>query len=215
MSIGASARLNFPVGRFSRFTTSYTYLNQDLGELSADNSPILQAERGERTKSSVGYTWFYDTRNRGIDRNAGVLLSFGQELAGVNDRFFLSSSQLRGFDFRGIGPRDLDAVALDPLGGNNFVAARFEFGFPIGFAEDAGISGGLFWDMGSVWELDNTNGAGGVDSVDDGFSLRSSVGISIFWETALGPLVFNFSEAIRSESYDRDRSFDVSVSTRF
>ncbi|MDU8941905.1 outer membrane protein assembly factor BamA [Ovoidimarina sediminis] len=259
-STGAQARLGFPTGRFSRLSTSYTFLSQDLGELSANNSPILQAERGSRTKSSIGYTWTYDTRNRGIDRNAGVLLQFGQEFAGVggdveyirtqgtaiaqrrfrnedytvravfeagnvtglgdyittvNDRFFLSSSQLRGFDFRGMGPRDLDAVAQDPLAGNNFVSARFEFGFPIGLVEDAGISGGLFLDVGSVWGLDNTNGAGGVDSVDDGFNLRSSIGLSIFWETALGPLVFNFSEAIKSESYDKTRSFDVTVSTRF
>ena len=257
---GAEVRLAFPTGRFTRLTTSYSFVSQDLAELDDDNSPILQAERGSRTRSTIGYTWAYDTRGRGLDPNSGVLLRFGQQYSGlggdvetirtvataiaqrrfrdedfgvravlevgnvtglndyvttVNDRFYLSSSQLRGFDFRGIGPRDLDAVAQDPLGGNNFFSARFEFQFPIGFAEDAGVSGGLFADFGSVWDLDNTNGAGGVNSVDDSFRLRSSVGLSIFWETALGPLQFNFSEPINAEPYDDTRSFDISVSTQF
>ena len=129
--------------------------------------------------------------------------------------FFLRSSQLRGFDFRGMGPRDLNAVNRDALGGNNYVAAKVEYGFPIGFAEDLGVSGGLFFDMGSVWGLDNTNGAGGPNSVDDSFRLRSAVGFSLFWETPIGPLTFNFSKAIKSEVYDEERTFDVSVTARF
>ena len=91
----------------------------------------------------------------------------------------------------------------DPLGGNNYIAGSFEFGFPIGFLEEAGISGALFLDYGSVWGLDDTNGAGGPGSVDDSFSLRSVIGLTLFWETALGPLAFNFTETLSSEDYER------------
>ncbi|MEO1794450.1 MAG: BamA/TamA family outer membrane protein, partial [Pseudomonadota bacterium] len=88
-------------------------------------------------------------------------------------------------------------------------------GFPIGFAEELGVSGGLFVDAGSVWGLQNTDGAGGPNSVDDSFSLRSSVGFALFWETPLGPLTFNFSEQLSSEDFDRERTFDVTVTARF
>jgi len=259
-SLGASVGLGFPVGEYSRLNLTYTYNQRDLFDVSADSSPILQAEARQTTKSALSYNFAYDTRRGGLDPNAGVLLSFGQEFAGlggdvefvkttaraiaqrrlrnedytlratleggnitplgdyvttVNDRFFFRSSQLRGFKFRGTGPRDLAAVNQDALGGNNYVLGKLEFGFPIGFAEDLGVSGGLFVDAGSVWGLQNTDGAGGPGSVDDSFSLRSSVGFSLFWETPLGPLTFNFSEQISSEDFDEERTFDVSVTARF
>ncbi len=67
--------------------------------------------------------------------------------------------------------------------------------------------------MGSVWGLDNTAGAGGP--VDDDFSLRSSVGLSIFWTTPIGPLTFNFSNVLERESYDEEQLFDFTITTRF
>ena len=257
---GVSAGIGFPVGEFSRLRLGYSLSNREIVNVSTNSSPIIRADLGDRVESALSYTYTYDTRNRGLDPNAGVLLSFGQEFAGiggdvdyvrttaraiaqkrlrnedftlratieggnlsmlndstsrVSDRFFLSSSQLRGFEFRGLGPRDLNAGARDALGGLNYAVARFDYGFPIGFVEDLGISGGLFVDVGTVWSLDNIDGAGGPNSVDDGFELRSSVGIALFWETPLGPLTFNFAEAIKSESFDETRTFDISVTARF
>ncbi len=51
--------------------------------------------------------------------------------------------------------------------------------------------------------------------IDDGLHLRSSIGFSIFWDTALGPLRFNFSKALDKQSYDIEQNFDLTVSTRF
>ena len=257
---GLSTSLNFPLGEFSRLQVGYALSIDEVTNVDAGSSPIIMAEIGEDTVSAISYNYIYDTRSTGIDPNAGVLLTFSQEFAGVGgdveyirttarataqrrlrneeftlratieggnlttlgntssrvtDRFFLSSAQLRGFDFRGLGPRDLNAPNMDALGGLNYVAARFEYGFPIGFVADLGISGGVFLDVGTVWSLDNTNGAGGPNSVDDDFNLRSSVGLSIFWDTAIGPLTFNFTEAIRSESFDETRSFDIALTARF
>jgi outer membrane protein insertion porin family len=259
-STGFRTSLGFPIGEYSDLTLRYEFSKDEVSDVEEGSSPIIFEDEGERDVSSVGYTWSYDTRTGGLDPNAGILLSFGQEFAGVGgdvnyvrsevraiaqkrlrneeftlraifeggnlsmlddnnsrvtDRFYLSSTQLRGFEFRGIGPRDLDAENEDALGGLNYAVARFEYGFPIGFVEDLGISGGLFLDVGSVWSLDNTDGAGGPGSVDDSFHLRSSVGISIFWDTAIGPLTFNFAEAIQSEDYDETRTFDIALTARF
>jgi outer membrane protein insertion porin family len=131
------------------------------------------------------------------------------------DRFFLSTRQLRGFDRYGVGPRDRDSVNQDALGGNYFAVARFEAAFPLGLPEEYGVSGGVFYDIGSVWGLDDTDGAGGANSVDDSLQWRSAIGFSIFWDTALGPLRFNFSRALQKEPYDRTRDFDFTVETRF
>jgi outer membrane protein insertion porin family len=132
----------------------------------------------------------------------------------LSDRFFLSSRQMRGFDAFGLGPRDTGATNQDALGGNVFTVARFEAAFPLGLPDEYGISGGVFYDIGSVWGLDNKVGAGGA-LVDDSQQFRSSIGVSIFWNTAIGPLRFNFSRALEFESYDRTRDFDLTVETRF
>ncbi|MEM9582019.1 MAG: outer membrane protein assembly factor BamA [Pseudomonadota bacterium] len=132
----------------------------------------------------------------------------------ITERFFLTSRRMRGFDSDGVGPRDLASGNQDALGGNFFAVARFEAEFPLGLPEEYGITGGAFFDVGSVWGLDDRVGANGT-VVDDSLNLRSSIGISVFWNTQIGPLRFNFSRPIKKESYDRERNFDLTVSTRF
>ena len=144
------------------------------------------------------------------------LTSLCDTVSRESNRFFNSQNILRGFESSGIGPRDLNA-GNDPLGGNNYFAARVEAQFPINLVpEEYGISGALFYDMGSVWGLDNVNGGpAGLDIVDDSFELRSAIGFGILWDTQIGPLRFNFTNAINSETADREQSFDFTISTRF
>jgi outer membrane protein insertion porin family len=130
----------------------------------------------------------------------------------VTDRFF-GNGKIRGFEPNGIGPRDLGADNQDALGGNMFAVARLEADFPLGLPEEYGLTGGLFLDVGSVWSLDNTAGTGGA--VDDDMHLRSSVGFSLFWTTAIGPLRFNFSRALEKQTYDLEQTFDMTISTKF
>ncbi|HBU15634.1 MAG TPA: outer membrane protein assembly factor BamA, partial [Gemmobacter sp.] len=108
--------------------------------------------------------------------------------------------------------RDPIARNGDALGGTMFAVARFEADFPIGLPEEYGINGGIFADFGSVWKLD---WPAGYDPVDDDFHLRSSIGISLFWDTPIGPLRFNFAKALAKEDYDREQVFDLTVSTTF
>ncbi|WP_037971351.1 outer membrane protein assembly factor BamA [Sulfitobacter noctilucae] len=132
----------------------------------------------------------------------------------VVDRFILGPSIIRGFEPGGIGPRDLSNGQNDPLGGNLFVAARFEAEFPLGLPEEYGISGGLFYDVGNLWDLDDVNFNGG-EIVGEGGSFRHVVGVSLFWTTPLGPLQFNVSKALQSEDFDEEQSFEVTLRTQF
>ena len=146
----------------------------------------------------------------------GAIKSLGGTTSRVTDRFF--NGPMRGFEGQGIGPRDLNAVNRYAPGGNYYAVATVEAQFPLGLPEEYGITGGLFWDVGSVWGLDNTAGGpigGPVAQVDDSMHLRSVVGFSVFWDTAIGPLRFNFTKALKKESYDKERTFDLTISTSF
>lgn len=249
-----SPSLEFPVGEFSRFGLRYTIEQTELSNY-AGSSAILAAEalRGSEISSRVGFSFSYDSRRRGLNPDAGILIRLSQDLAGVGgdldqletsflvaaetlafgdiqlraeteagllqtigsssrvtDRFF-ANGKIRGFDFNGIGPRDLSTPTNEALGGNAFAVVRLEADFPLGLPEEYGIRGGVFADFGSVWDLDNTLGG----AVDDSFALRSVIGASIFWDTALGPLRFNFTNALQKESFDEEQSFDLTISTRF
>jgi outer membrane protein insertion porin family len=181
---------------------------QDFAGLGGDNTYIKTTARAIAQTTALND----DLTLRSI-LEGGALNMLDGQVSRVTDRFFLSTRQLRGFEFRGLGPRDLGAENKDALGGNYYAVARFEADFPLGLPEEYGITGGVFFDVGSVWGLDNTAGAGGP--VDDDFSLRSSVGLSIFWTTPIGPLTFNFANVLQSESYDEEQLFDFTITTRF
>ena len=207
----------------SRVGFTYSFDNRDTGL--NPNAGIALSFTGEYAGLG-GDTEFVRTRVRAIgetrvareevtlratfEGGAIQALDDGTRLA---NRFRMNSRQMRGFESGGLGPRDTGATNDNGLGGNYFAVARFEAAFPLGLPEEYGISGGAFFDVGSVWGLDDTAGATGT--VDDGFSLRSVVGVSVFWDTALGPLRFNFSHPLQYEDYDRTREFDFTVEARF
>ena len=145
--------------------------------------------------------------------SSGVIL--GSDAA-ITNRFFLGGDQLKGFRNQGIGPVDntfsgSDANG-DPLGGKMFASISLEASFPIGVPEEYSVFGGIFLDAGSVWGLDNTQSTG---TVDDSFKIRSAAGVSLFWDTVIGPLRFNFSRPIKREKYDVIENFRFTVDTRF
>jgi outer membrane protein insertion porin family len=142
----------------------------------------------------------------------GNIRALGGGTTRVIDRFSLSARQLRGFSSRGVGPRDTGAADADVLGGNNYFALRLEADFPLGLPEEYGISGGVFFDAGSLWSLDNT---AGLALVDDDFELRTAIGFSIFWTTPIGPLRLNFARPLESNPLDDENTFDITLSTRF
>lgn len=130
------------------------------------------------------------------------------------DRFILTTGQLRGFEPGGIGPRDTGATEGDSLGGNLYLVGRLEAEFQLGLPEEYGIRGGVFYDVGNLWDLADVNlGTGNTVSGESG-SFRHVIGVSIYWDTPLGPLQFNISDAIKKETYDREQKFEVTLQTQ-
>ncbi len=143
----------------------------------------------------------------------GGVLNHDDGSSRVTDRFFLGSRIMRGFEPGGIGPRD-DATD-DALGGNKYAVARLESEFPIGLPEEYGISGGAFIDYGSVWDVGDLRGEPESAVLYNDATARAVIGASLFWDTPIGPLRFNFTEALQAEDRDETRNFDLTISSRF
>lgn len=193
-----------PTGRnLLRFSQDFAGVGGDVEYVST--TALAMAERK---------VWNEEVTVRAIIEG-GALSMIGDDPSRVTDRFF-GNGKIRGFEPNGIGPRDLNVSNEDALGGNYFAVARLEADFPLGLPEEYGFSGGVFADAGSVWSLDDVGGgATGDDTVDDDFHIRSSVGVSLFWTTPIGPLRFNFAKAIEKQDYDKEQFFDLTISTRF
>lgn len=190
-------------------TSGYLFeFGQDFAGIGGDNTFVKTTARvaGERKIFNEDVTLRASVE--------GGSLNFQKGVNRAVDRFLLSSDVLRGFEPGGIGPRDLTVTDEDPLGGNLYVAARFEAEFPLGLPEEYGITGGLFYDVGNLWDLNDVDLTGG-DVVGESGSFRHVIGVSILWNTPIGPLRFNFSDAIKKEDFDREQNFEVTVSTTF
>jgi outer membrane protein insertion porin family len=187
-------------------TTGYLFrISQDFAGLGGD------AQYVSTTALVGGFTSFL---NEDVivssELEGGVIQGLDYDLR-ITDRFFLGGDSFRGFRRGGIGPRDLNTD--DALGGNVYAVLRNQVSFPLGLPDELGIAGGLFADVGTLFRLDRTN-AGGTE-IDDDPKLRASVGASIFWDSAFGPLRVNFAVPVVEEEGDEDEIFRLTAGTRF
>ncbi|WP_417525736.1 outer membrane protein assembly factor BamA [Marinovum sp.] len=184
--------------------------SQDFNGLGGDVKSVTTTARAIGQKK---------VRNEEVTLRAvieGGALWTGDTDSRVIDRFSLGSSRMRGFEPGGIGPREIGPDVNDALGGNYYAVARLEAEFPLGLPEEYGLSGGVFYDVGSLWGLDNTTTtSAGHSVVHDEPAARHVVGASLFWTTAIGPLRFNFTKTLKKEEHDEDRFFEFTLATSF
>ena len=193
--------LNPSAGVLVRFGQEYGFGDTEFiktSALASAEARVLNEELTLRATVEGGYLYYQNGSSR------------------ITDRYFLSSRVMRGFEPGGIGPRYCEGVDCatnnDALGGNAYAVARLEAEFPIGLPEEYGITGGVFFDYGSLWD---TGIAADPNILYDDFTPRSVAGISIFWTTPIGPLRFNWTEALDAQEFDETSSFEVTVSTSF
>ena len=180
--------------------------NQDFGGMAGDKGTFSKSTIrtiGERAIMNE------DVVLRGV-LEAGLLHHTGGS-SRVTDRFFLPATVLRGFEFAGMGPRQRDGTINDALGGNKYTVAKFEVDFPLGLPEEYGMSGGAFYHAGNLWDT----GASGNGMLYDNGAWRHVVGATLYWTTPIGPLRFDFTRALKKETHDEERTFDMSIATRF
>lgn len=101
------------------------------------------------------------------------------------------------------------------FGGNVKVEFGADLIFPVPFIEDQRSTQlALFLDVGNVFSTDcgDTQINCGNFDVDE---LRASVGISLNWLSAMGPLTFSLAKPIRYDSNDERESFQFSLAAPF
>ena len=207
-----------------RFAISYDGRNSQLDptsgyilRLGAEYAGLGgNANYAKATARAKGYFNLFDEALVfSADLEGGALYALGGGNSRITDRFFLGGSSFRGFAVGGLGPRDNNGLGVnDSLGGNFYAIARLDASFPVGLPPELGIRGGLFIDAGSVWGMDGAP-VGDSGPIDTSAQLRAAAGFALYWDTPIGPLVFNWANPLASVVGDETQTFSVSVKTAF
>ncbi len=144
----------------------------------------------------------------------GDIRGLGQDVR-IQDRFFVGGDNLRGFATAGIGPRDTSTG--DALGGNDYYVASATLSFPLGLPEELGLSGRVFTDVGSLFNIDLGGTAANTSVVKGSTSAepRLSSGTGVSWKSPLGPIRLDVAYPILKQSFDKREFFRVGFGTRF
>jgi outer membrane protein insertion porin family len=165
-------------------------------------------------KSTIEGTWYYGLFKGVVFQahgSAGYVFPWGGDEVRINDRFFIGGTTFRGFETAGIGPRD--TTFSESLGGKLNAVGSFELHLPNLLPEQYGIKTALFTEFGTLGLVDKSVKA--LPNVVDDLALRASAGISVFWNSPMGPIRLDFSKILKKEPYDRTEGFRFSTSTQF
>lgn len=173
-----------------------------------------------------------------IKVQGGHIRAFGGNDLRIVDNFFLGPSLVRGFAPSGIGPRDMTGdYRANALGGTTYFGGTLEVQFPIfGLPREFGLRGAVFADAGSLFGYEGNrffdlNGDGSIYcpaagtnplsqepeclNVRDDKKIRSSVGVSLLWQSPLGPLRFDYAFVLSKATGDQTQAFRFSGGTSF
>lgn len=159
----------------------------------------------------------------------GFINGWGGQDVRLTDLFFKGGETIRGFQRAGYGPRDacedpstgkrVKDCTRDPLGGQTFWATTAEARFPIPFVPDSiGMQGAVFVDAGSLFDpsgLAQTAVRKEGSFIFDAADVRMSTGVSLIWQSPLGPLRADLAQALLKSSFDRTELFRFGASTQF
>jgi outer membrane protein insertion porin family len=127
-----------------------------------------------------------------------------------------------------LGPdHDFINVSQRSVGGNAIIVAGVELIVPTplideGFSNSVRTS--FFVDVGNVWDTEfnvddyNDLASREFDKIDDYSDIgryRSSAGLSIQWLSPMGPMIFSFAKALKSEKDDDKEFFSFNIGKTF
>src|SRR5262249_31250390 len=119
-----------------------------------------------------------------LDMSAGYIAGWAGGPVRVNDRFYKGGNTFRGFATAGIGPRA--TTFTEALGAKLYAIGSLQLSVPNHLPEQYGIKTGLFMDFGTLGLLDKT-ATRTTSVIRDDLALRASAGVSVSWNSPLGP----------------------------
>ncbi|WP_309086262.1 outer membrane protein assembly factor BamA [Chelativorans sp.] len=167
----------------------------------------------------TGRANYYHTLSEELDLvglltvGGGHIVGFGDEPLRIFDQFNSNDRIIRGFEYNGIGPYELDPEGdRDYIGGTTYFHATAEAQFPLPIVpESFGLRGAVFADAATLYGSDYTSA--NVRGTD--MEWRASVGASLIWASPFGPLRVDYAEPVVKEETDRIRHWNFGISTRF
>jgi outer membrane protein insertion porin family len=186
--------------KFNPTSGSLIYFDQNIATFFSD-IPTVQ--------TGVGATFYKELLSDKFIGSAKAKLAnvvaFNDKDVKLSDRIFSSTSDLRGFEQRGVGPVD----SGDHIGGNNLATLSLKSTFPNPMPENLRATTFLFLDMGNVWGADYSS------SISDSSKLRNTTGIALDLMSPIGPLSFTYSVPLSKASTDKEQSFLFNIGSSF
>ncbi|MFL2899639.1 MAG: outer membrane protein assembly factor BamA [Candidatus Pelagibacterales bacterium] len=181
-------------------SAGYKYiLQQDIAGIGGDSFFI---------KSTYDHTYYKRLSKSFIGSlklNFGHLNGYNNKYAPISSYFNLGGNKLRGFQSQRVGPKTGNSYT----GGQYFYLLSTETNIDLPI-ENFDITSTLFFDVGSVWGLDDRFG-----SIDDEHQLRSSLGLNIMWDSAIGPINFIFAQPLQKQETDETDTFYFDIGYNF
>jgi outer membrane protein insertion porin family len=186
--------------KFSPTSGSIIYFDQNIATFLSD-IPTVQ--------TGVGATFYKELFSDKFIGSAKARLAnvtaFNDKDVKLSDRIFASSSDLRGFQQRGIGPVD----SGDHIGGNNLATISLKSTFPNPVPDNLRANTYLFLDLGNVWGADYSS------LISDSSKLRTSIGAAIDLMSPVGPLSLTYSIPLSKASTDKEQNFLFNIGSSF
>jgi outer membrane protein insertion porin family len=197
------------------------------------------ASENEFIKNTFQGRYFYNLGRSFVlklNQEAGLVTSPNQDGVPIFARYFLGGiTDLRGFQFRSIGPRVPLTQGTDPnsplrpdgarIGGNLLYFQNLELEFPL--VEAVGVNWVFFTDAGNTWNLEanycETVGGSARFAAQspcfDGFDslrrLRTSWGFGLRWFSPLGPLRFEWGFPFKPLPTEEKSLFEFTIGNFF
>tara|TARA_Y100000591_G_C21850740_1_gene711510 strand:+ start:725 stop:2968 length:2244 start_codon:yes stop_codon:yes gene_type:complete len=124
---------------------------------------------------------------------AGSVNGYNDKYAPLSSNFRLGGKKLRGFKSGKIGPK----TGTSYTGGQYYYVTSLETNIDFNF-DAYDITSTLFFDFGSVWGLENP----AYSLIEDEHNIRSSLGVNLNWDSAIGPINIVYANIIEHESTD-------------
>ena len=186
--------------KFNPTSGSVIYFDQNIATLFSD-IPTIQTGLGATFYKEL----FSDKFIGSAKARLANVVAFNDKDVKLSDRIFASSSDLRGFEQRGVGPID----SGDHIGGNNLATLSLKSTFPNPIPENLRATTFLFLDVGNVWGVDYSN------LISESSKLRSSTGVALDLMSPIGPLSFTYSIPLSKASSDKEQNFLFNIGSSF
>ena len=186
--------------KFNPTSGTVFYFSQDIDTLISDIHAFKTSIAGTVYKELINDKFIGSAKARLANSTA-----INNKDIKISDRLFPSSSDLRGFESRGVGPVDTN----DHIGGNNLATLSFKSTFPNPIPDSLRSTTYLFLDIGNVWGVDYS------DTILSSSKIRSTTGIALDFISPIGPLSFTYSIPISKASTDKEQNFLFNIGSSF